>query len=113
LKETEISSLAKYIPYFHLLLPLLTQLLSNPFHVFIISSVLPIFLPPSPSDKKFSLHHHYAYLNTTSLIHGEEEVQLHAFFIMALNRSALCPNCFTPDIVLLVHSKKMMGGMQS
>jgi len=28
---------------------------------------------------------------------------------MALNRSALCPNCFNPDIVLLVHSEEDDG----
>jgi len=31
---------------------------------------------------------------------------MHAFFIMALNRSALCPNCFTPGIVLLVRTEE-------
>jgi hypothetical protein len=44
------------------------------------------------------------------LIHGEVEVQFHAFFIMALNRSALCPNCFTPGKVLLVHTEVDDGG---
>jgi hypothetical protein len=109
LKETELSSLAKYVLYFRVLPSLLTSLLSNPFHLFILSSILPTFLPPSPSDKIVSLHYHYAYLNTTSLIHGEEEVQFHAFFIMAPNRSAVCPNCFTPHIVLLVHSEEDDG----
>ena len=60
LKETELSSLVKHILYFHVLLPLLTLLLSSSFHLFIISLFLPTFLPPSPSDERVSLHHHYA-----------------------------------------------------